>query len=135
MFDCVCRCWVANTGKAYTLTPPSEVQWETYTCVLGYSLMGIWPPGSMGTDINAVDASPELNLCVSADDSGKLNLMNYPCVVKQAPRKSYTAHSSHVTNCKFVFRNDSGGGGSGLSVATVGGRDATFAVWNVYPAH
>ena len=128
------RCWDVASGKAYTLTSPANIQWETHTCVLGYCLLGIWPPGAQGNDINAVDVSPELNLCVTGDDEGKLNLMTYPCIVKHAPRKELNAHSSHVSNVKFVYRQaDHQGYGGGLNVVTVGGRDTTMTVWSVLP--
>lgn len=97
--------------------------------------MGIWPPGSAGNDINAVDVSPELSLCISADDYGKLNIMNYPCIVKNAPRKILNAHSSHVSNTKFVYGQAGNRNGGGLSIVTVGGRDTTMTVWSVYPSY
>jgi hypothetical protein len=34
-----------------------DTDWETYTCILGFPVMGIWPPESDGTDINSVDRS------------------------------------------------------------------------------
>ena len=30
-------------------------EWETWTCALGFPVMGVWADGSDGTDINAVD--------------------------------------------------------------------------------
>ncbi len=31
-----------------------DTLWDTYTNILGFSVMGIWQPGSDGTDINAL---------------------------------------------------------------------------------
>jgi len=35
-----------------------DTRWATWTCVLGFPVMGIWPPGTDGTDINSCDRSP-----------------------------------------------------------------------------
>jgi hypothetical protein len=35
-------------------------------------VMGIWPPDSDGTDINSLDRSPQGDLLLTADDSGKV---------------------------------------------------------------
>lgn len=40
---------------------------------------GIWPAGSDGTDINAVDRSHSNHLLATADDFGDVNLFSYPC--------------------------------------------------------
>lgn len=64
--------------------------------------MGIWPKYADGTDINAVDVSGELGIVATADDSGYLNIMNFPCVVQEAPRRVYGGHSSFVQNVKFL---------------------------------
>lgn len=68
-------------------------------------------------------------LVATADDYGTLNLLNYPCVVKNAPSKSYSGHSSHVQNVRFVQR-----GTDDLLLATVGGHDTALIVWRVEPA-
>ena len=43
-----------NDGMT-TLTDPAL--WKTSTCKLGWEVMGVFPQGADGTDINAVDAS------------------------------------------------------------------------------
>ena len=32
----------------------ADTHWHTHTCVLGFSIMGVWPRDSDGTDINAL---------------------------------------------------------------------------------
>ncbi len=66
---------------------------------------------------------------VTADDSGFLNLLNYPCVVKNAPRKTYSGHSAHVMNVRLLER-----GNDCLVAGTVGGRDSSFQMWNIIPS-
>lgn len=118
--------------------PSADIDWATRHCVLGYTLAGIWPPGSDGTDIDALDADPGLGLLVTGDDDGRINLFSYPCVVRHAPRVQYSAHASHVTNIRLFSRASrdrySSGTGADLHVVvSVGGRDATMAVWRLLP--
>jgi hypothetical protein len=48
-------CWDIDTGKLAMNAPNiSDIHWRTHHCVLGFHVMGIWPPYSDGTDINAV---------------------------------------------------------------------------------
>lgn len=44
--------------------------------------MGIWFPDSDGTDINSVHASPSGRYVLTADDLGRVRLLNFPCVVQ-----------------------------------------------------
>lgn len=64
--------------------------------------MGIWPKYADGTDINAIDVCGELGIVATADDSGYLNILNFPCVVQEAPRRIYGGHSSFVQNVRFL---------------------------------
>ena len=56
-----------------------DVAWSTWTCTLGWPVQGIWPAFADGTDVNAVDRSPDQRLLASADDFGKVKL--FRCVV------------------------------------------------------
>lgn len=51
----------------------------------------------------------------TADDSGKVKLFNYPCVVHDAPHRAYLGHSSHVIGVRFNQ--------SGDWLCSTGGRD------------
>lgn len=44
--------WNARSGKQVRQNT-RDVRWATWTCVLGFPVMGIWEKGSDGTDINA----------------------------------------------------------------------------------
>ena len=82
--------WDVGAGRQFLSTLDSleaDTQWQTETCVLGFPVMGIWPPDSDGTDVNSVDVLPSKGLVATGDDSGRLNLFNYPCVAKHAPRR------------------------------------------------
>ena len=61
---------------ASTLTDPA--MWQTATCKLGWDVMGVFPRGADGTDINAVDASADRRYLVAGDDFGTICVYNYP---------------------------------------------------------
>ncbi|KAJ1418197.1 WD40-repeat-containing domain protein [Ochromonadaceae sp. CCMP2298] len=115
-------CWDVRAGKLSQVNA-SDVKWQTQHCTLGFNVMGIWPPYTDGTDINALDVS-RLGLVATANDQGGLvRLHNHPCVVRNAPGKEYGGHSSHVMNLKFMR--------GGEVLATVGGNDRSVVVWEV----
>lgn len=39
--------------------PQRDTDWATWTCALGFPVMGIWPNFSDGTDINSLDRSKD----------------------------------------------------------------------------
>jgi len=119
-------CWDVDTGRLNTAVNAADVKWRTHHCVLGFHVMGIWPPYSDGTDINSIDVSAEKGLVVTGnDDAGLVRLFNYPCIVKNAPAKEYGGHSSHVTNVKFLRGGD--------TVVTSGGNDGAAMIFDVLP--
>ena len=38
-----------------------DTEWATWSCKLGFNVMGIWPPGYENDDINFVDSSPSVS--------------------------------------------------------------------------
>ena len=47
--------WDVKSGRQIRSTMDSleaDTSWSTWTCVLGFPVMGIWPPSSDGTDVN-----------------------------------------------------------------------------------
>lgn len=81
-----------------------DVEWHTQTCVLGWTVMGIWPEGADGTDCNAVMRSNDKQWLATADDFGGLKLMKYPCInLRTNNLLRETGHSSHVTNVCWSF--------------------------------
>uniref|UniRef100_A0A8C7RQA4 EMAP like 2 n=3 Tax=Oncorhynchus mykiss TaxID=8022 RepID=A0A8C7RQA4_ONCMY len=100
-----------------------NVEWATSTCVLGFSVFGVWPDGADGTDINAVCRSHDSSLLASADDFGKVHLFSNPCSQPRAPSHTYGGHSSHVTNVAFLH-DDS-------HLISTGGKDTSILQWVV----
>ena len=103
-------------------------QWDTWTCTLGWPCQGIWPFGSKGDEVNAVDRSHEklfneYHLLAAGDDEMKVKVYKYPCLRKGADCVVLGGHSSHVTNVKWGFED--------RFLYSVGGRDGTVMVWKV----
>ncbi|XP_060730251.1 echinoderm microtubule-associated protein-like 3 isoform X1 [Tachysurus vachellii] len=98
-------------------------EWASYTCVLGFHVMGVWLEGSDGTDINALCRSNSERLVAVADDFCKVHLFQYPCPKLKAPSHKYDGHGSHVTNVRFTH-NDS-------HLLSLGGKDTCILQWRV----
>jgi hypothetical protein len=43
--------------------PQRDTDWSTWTSRLGFPVMGVFPPGFDGTEINAVDRSKDKSVC------------------------------------------------------------------------
>ncbi|XP_069811367.1 echinoderm microtubule-associated protein-like 4 isoform X4 [Dendropsophus ebraccatus] len=100
-----------------------DIDWATYTCVLGFHVFGVWPEGSDGTDINALVRSHNRKVIALADDFCKVHLFQYPCSKPKAPSHKYSAHSSHVTNVSFTHSD-------GHLIST-GGKDMSIIQWRL----
>jgi microtubule-associated protein-like 6 len=106
-----------NVASSSTKT----VDWASWTCVLGWPVQFIWPPCADGSDINSCVRSANHDVLLTADDWGKVNMFRYPVVVKGQASKSFTGHSSHVTNVRFSSQD--------RFVVSTGGNDKCVFVW------
>ncbi|XP_056424139.1 echinoderm microtubule-associated protein-like 4 isoform X3 [Hyla sarda] len=100
-----------------------DIDWATYTCVLGFHVFGVWPEGSDGTDINALVRSHNRKVIALADDFCKVHLFQYPCSKPKAPSHKYSAHSSHVTNVSFTHNDN--------HLISTGGKDMSIIQWRL----
>ncbi|XP_068163733.1 echinoderm microtubule-associated protein-like 3 isoform X1 [Antennarius striatus] len=98
-------------------------EWASYTCVLGFHVIGVWLEGSDGTDINALCRSHSERVVAVADDFCKVHLFQYPCPKPKAPSYKYSGHGSHVTNVCFTH--------SDSHILSMGGKDACILQWSV----
>lgn len=118
-----------------------DVDWSTWSCVLGWPVQGIWLENADGSDVNAVDRSDvqfstegqdandqrsPVYLAVGGDD-GKLRVYNYPCLSKNSKNVVGTGHSSHVSNVKFTPTERV------TRIITTGGNDKSIFQWKVSP--
>ena len=120
--------WDANEGRQIldTETIETDTEWETWTCKLGFPVMGIWGKNMSGNDINAVCRSPAQKLLATASDTGEVNVFHYPCVAAQAPSVGCRAHGSHVAGVSFLADADS-------HMVSVGGVDKAIMIWELRP--
>jgi WD40 repeat protein len=98
-----------------------DIKWATSTVVYGWDLRSIWPSGSDGTDINAVDVTYDGDAVITADDNGYVKLFRYPAAGDAQLFKAYLGHSSHVLNARFSP--------DGHRAFTCGGIDAAVIQW------
>lgn len=77
-----------------------DLEWSTQSCIFGWQVMGIWPEGWDGTDINACARShtkharrageePWRQYLVTADDYGTVRLFHYPVIKRRAKFAEY----------------------------------------------
>ncbi|ESO09467.1 hypothetical protein HELRODRAFT_97580 [Helobdella robusta] len=116
--------WNMATFKQITTASTlRDVVWATTNCTLCFSSCGIWPEGVDGTDINACTRSHDNYDIVSADDFGKVAIYAYPAFHPKSPGFSYSGHSSHVTNVKFLHDD--------TRLISTGGKDTSIMQWQV----
>ena len=107
-----------------------DTEWHTWTCTLGFPVMGIWPEYSDGTDVNTVDRSKSRNLVVTGEDTFEVRLFRFPCLRigewgadnrKNAKGKTSKGHMSHVMQVRFSKRDE--------VVLSAGGIDCCIFQW------
>jgi WD40 repeat protein len=116
--------WDCVTGtQLLSATSMRDVKWAKCTCILGWSVQGIWPANADGTDVNSVDRSPDGKYLVTGDDFRKVKLFQYPCPREKTQCKEYKGHSEHVMNVRFSY--------DGKYVFSVGGLDKSLLQFEV----
>ncbi|KAL9957503.1 hypothetical protein ACROYT_G039141 [Oculina patagonica] len=114
----------APTGNRKTISVPDveRLQWSTFTCVLGPTVKGVFPPGSDVTDVNATCCSKDGILLASGDDFGLVKLFEYPVSHRGARGRQYGGRSSHVTNVRWTCED--------RVLVSTGGLDTAVLIWD-----
>lgn len=97
-----------------------DTEWATMSCKLGWSVQGIFPPGTDGSHINGVDESNKKDLIATADDYGLVSIFNNP-VLEDHKCRSFRGHSEHVVRVKFMMEDE--------YIISAGGYDKTIIQW------
>ena len=114
--------WDVNCKQV--MTDVRDKKWDTWTCTLGFEVMGIWQDGMDGTDINALHRSHNGNFSVMSGDDGLVYLFNHPVVIDEAPHRAFRGHSSHVENVRFLADD--------RRVVSAGGADRSMMQWRTH---
>eukprot|EP00794_Sanderia_malayensis_P008064 gene8064-8927_t len=117
----------APSGKRKTMSwdAVARVDWSTFTCVIGPTVKGIFPPMTDVTDVNATCRSRDYKLIATGDDFGQVKLFQYPVLQQSARPRVYKGHCSHVTNVRWTSDDK--------TVLSTGGMDASLLVWERVP--
>jgi len=98
--------------------------WATSTCKLGWEVMGVFPQGADGTDVNCVDASEDRKLLVAGDDFGTICVYKFPVLRNTQPCRRLTGHSEHVPRARFYNKDE-----DETYIVSIGGMDRTIIQW------
>lgn len=76
----------APRGKQQYITAEAaaDIEWASWTCVLGNECKGVWPPASDITDVNAAHVIQDGSTIATGDDFGFVKLFGFPSKVPQA---------------------------------------------------
>ena len=99
----------------------SRVEWATWTCVYGWSVMGLTPKFGESVGLNACCRSNKGEVLAVANDFGLIRLYRFPAPYQGCKHKRYAGHSSLVTNCRFTFDDK--------YLISVGGTDRCIFQW------
>lgn len=126
LFYDISECTQVTEGQS-TLT--SLNMWATATCKLGWEVHGVFPQGADGTDVNAVDSTPDRGLIAAGDDFGSVCVYKGPILKNTQNCRRLTGHSEHVPRVRF-YNNDP----EDKFLISAGGNDRTYIQWKQVPA-
>ena len=102
-------------------TPLHTAKWHTMSCPFTWSTIGVI--GSSGASIKAIDRDEERSLLVATNDKQHVCVYAYPTVEGAKSKSNGGAHSSKVTNLRFI--------NGGRQAVSIGGKDLSCIVWDL----
>ena len=109
-----------TTGKPVT-GPMQDVLWESWTCPLGWPVLGVGSYSTGGTLVQTVDRSVDQKAIVTGDKSGNVRLFKYPCPIEASSCLVYKGHSAVVSNVRFSY--------DGNYLISIGAADKCIFQW------
>lgn len=101
-----------------------DAAWATHTARAGFATMGVWEEGGVGAPTPRVVTLDRANgggHVAVGDDLGRVRLLHYPCVVKNAPGRTARAHGGSVAAVRFSADDE--------WLAAAGGADGALMMW------
>uniref|UniRef100_A0A7S1XVQ1 Calmodulin n=1 Tax=Phaeomonas parva TaxID=124430 RepID=A0A7S1XVQ1_9STRA len=132
--------WEVATGRqissAFSLR---DVTWDSWTCVLGWPVQGIWgvpptkrklglhPNSDKGRehDVQTVSVNNTGDVLAIGDDAHRVMLFKYPCLPGAQPSAPALGHMAKVTCVRFTCDDQ--------WLLSAGGKDAAVFQWRVDP--
>ena len=103
-----------------------NVDWDGWTCTLGWPVQGIWPDpndAAPSPSITACHRSSSNALLACADEYGGVKVFRYPCLERVAKYADLQGHALHVTSVRFNA-NDT-------YLFSLGGSDRALMQWRL----
>ena len=98
-----------------------DIEWSTFTSVLGPSCEGIWQPCTDVTDINSTCLSSDRGTLATGDDFGLVKLFKYPCPTRFANSINYYS-MNQIDMCRLLLKSGGSQCQSPISCATINTR-------------
>lgn len=120
--------WEADSGEQRPPRMMCDVQWETHSCVFGWSVQGVWSDANDGcllTGSARLDGIPgKPPILATTDNYGRIQLWKYPAnSPSQIVSRDYYAHAAPGGSCTFAR--------DGQYLWTTGRGDGVVAQWLV----
>ncbi|KAJ8599148.1 hypothetical protein CTAYLR_008287 [Chrysophaeum taylorii] len=114
--------WDAESGEQRAPRLARDVEWDSHTCVFGWSLQGVWSDLDDGCLLTS--SARRGSLLATTDSCGRLRLWNYPApFASDAVSRDYFCHAAPGGSC--IFSCD------GAYVWTTGRGDGVVAQWRL----
>ena len=113
--------WDIQGNQIKSVSSLRDIVWATLTCVLGWSVQGIFDKRGSYDGVNACSAVPQVGDIVTGNTDHSVKLFRYPSLSPGSLHQSYRGHASTVTCVRFSYNR--------RHVISLGGDDCTVLLW------